>query len=86
MKANVSEKLGTGQCDGWKSGAKASIITTCVLDLEVVMLPDQLYMIAAHDLSPERKTADNLLEIVLEDLKYCEEQLGIIFIAFWAEG
>ncbi|KAJ7753324.1 ribonuclease H-like domain-containing protein, partial [Mycena maculata] len=75
MKSIVTGRLGTGQCDGWKSGAKAAIITTSVtVDI-------QLYMIAAHDVSPERKTADNLLQIVLEDMEYCEE-LGIIMIAY----
>ncbi|KAJ7758153.1 ribonuclease H-like domain-containing protein [Mycena maculata] len=75
MKSIVTGRLSTGQCDGWKSSAKAAIITTSVtVDI-------QLYMIAAHDVSPERKTADNLLQIVLEDMEYCEE-LGIIMIAY----
>ncbi|KAJ7718290.1 hypothetical protein DFH07DRAFT_680400, partial [Mycena maculata] len=30
MKSIVTGRLGTGQCDGWKSGAKAAIITTSV--------------------------------------------------------
>ncbi|KAJ7784891.1 ribonuclease H-like domain-containing protein, partial [Mycena maculata] len=80
MKSIVTGRLGTGQCNGWKSGAKAVIITTSVtVDI-------QLYMIAAHDVSPERKTADNLLQIVLEDMEYCEEELGIIMIAYCTDN
>lgn len=30
MKGQVSGKLGMGQCDGWKTGAQASIVTTSV--------------------------------------------------------
>jgi hypothetical protein len=30
MKSNVSGKLATGQCDRWKSNAKAAIITMSV--------------------------------------------------------
>ncbi|KAJ7091697.1 ribonuclease H-like domain-containing protein [Mycena crocata] len=43
-------------------------------------------MITAHDVSPNKKSADNLLEIVLEDLKYCEDELGIIFIGFCTDN
>ncbi|KAJ7016163.1 ribonuclease H-like domain-containing protein [Mycena alexandri] len=73
MKAKVSGKLGMGQCDGWKSGAKASIITSSVtVEAE-----------AAHDVSPEKKSADNLLEIVLADIEYCETEFGISFIGYF---
>ncbi|KAJ7697906.1 ribonuclease H-like domain-containing protein, partial [Mycena rosella] len=75
MKSNVVGRLGTGQCDGWKTNAKAAIISTSVT----------LYMIAAHDVSPERKTADNLLQIVLEDITYCEEH-GIIMVGYCTDN
>ncbi|KAJ7829072.1 hypothetical protein B0H14DRAFT_2366798, partial [Mycena olivaceomarginata] len=80
IKSIVAGRLGTGQCDGWKSNAKAAIITTSVT------VDGELYMIAAHDVSPERKTADNLLQIVLEDMKYCEEELGIIMIGYCTDN
>ncbi|KAJ7745031.1 hypothetical protein B0H14DRAFT_2637213 [Mycena olivaceomarginata] len=76
MKSNVSGKLGTGQCDRWKSNAKAAIIATSVT------VDGKVYMIAAHNVSPDKKTADNLLQIVLEGIKYCEEELGIIMIGY----
>ncbi|KAJ7238184.1 ribonuclease H-like domain-containing protein [Mycena rebaudengoi] len=80
MKSNVAGKLGTGQCDGWKSGAKAAIITTSVT------VKAKLYTVAAHDVSPERKTADNLLELVLADMQYCETEFGIIFVGYCTDN
>ncbi|KAJ7843842.1 hypothetical protein B0H13DRAFT_1648242, partial [Mycena leptocephala] len=74
MKSDVAGKLGTGQCDGWKSNARA--YTTSVT------VEGKLYAIAPHDVSPEKKSAKNLLEIVLEDMKYCEGELGIIMIGY----
>ncbi|KAJ6628811.1 hypothetical protein B0H10DRAFT_2259901 [Mycena sp. CBHHK59/15] len=79
MKSNVAGRLGTGQCDGWKTNAKAAIISTSVT------VEATLYMIAAHDVSPERKTADNLLQIVLEDIMYCEEH-GIIMVGYCTDN
>ncbi|KAJ7122705.1 ribonuclease H-like domain-containing protein [Mycena crocata] len=76
MKAKVSGKFGTGQCDGWKSNAKASIITTSVT------VEGKLYMIAVHNVSMDKKTSDHLLELVLADMKYCEDELGITYIAW----
>ncbi|KAJ6590824.1 hypothetical protein B0H10DRAFT_1830508, partial [Mycena sp. CBHHK59/15] len=72
MKSNMLGKLVMGQCDGWKSNSRATVVTMSIT----------LYMIAAHNVSPERKTADNLLELMLKDMKYCKEQLGVIFIGF----
>jgi hypothetical protein len=42
-------------------------------------------MIAAHDVSPERKTAENLLQIVQADITYCEE-LGIIMVGYCTDN
>ncbi|KAJ7271620.1 ribonuclease H-like domain-containing protein [Mycena rebaudengoi] len=82
MKSNVAGKLGTGQCDGWKSTAKASIITTSVtVEAKVLCVP--------HPSASYRnckKSADNLLEIVLADIKYCEDEFGIIFIAYCTDN
>ncbi|KAJ7934699.1 hypothetical protein B0H13DRAFT_1591431 [Mycena leptocephala] len=77
MKSNVNGKLRTGQCDdGWKSNAKASIITTSVT------VEGQLYMIAAH---PDKTSADNLLKIVLEVMKYCEDELGFVMVGYFTD-
>ncbi|KAJ7939386.1 hypothetical protein B0H13DRAFT_1570691, partial [Mycena leptocephala] len=70
----------TGKCDEWKSNARASIITTSVT------VEGKLCMIAPHDLSPEKKSAKNLLKIVLEDMKYCEGELGIIMIRYCTDN
>ncbi|KAJ7637806.1 ribonuclease H-like domain-containing protein [Mycena rosella] len=73
MKSKVAGRFGTGQCDGWKTNAKAAVVTTSVT------VDATLYINAAHNISPERKTSDNLLQIVLEDITYCEER-GIIMV------
>ncbi|KAJ7015787.1 ribonuclease H-like domain-containing protein [Mycena alexandri] len=76
MKDQVAGKLGMGQCDGWKTGAKASIISTSIT------VESTLHLVAAHDVSPEKKSADNLLEIVLGDIEYCETEFGIIHVGY----
>lgn len=40
-------------------------------------------MIAAH---PDKKSADNLLEIVLEDMKYCEDELGVVMVGYCTDN
>ncbi|KAJ7891750.1 hypothetical protein B0H13DRAFT_1625867 [Mycena leptocephala] len=80
MKAQVSGKLGMGQCDGWKSNAKASIVTTSVT------VDGKICIIAAHDVSPEKNSADNLLETVLADIEYCEREFGIIFVGYCTDN
>ncbi|KAJ7602477.1 ribonuclease H-like domain-containing protein [Mycena rosella] len=79
MKSKVAGRFGTGQCDGWKTNAKAAVVTTSVT------VDATLYINAAHDISPERKTSDNLLQIVLEDITYCEER-GIIMVGYCTDG
>ncbi|KAJ7865814.1 hypothetical protein B0H13DRAFT_1636906, partial [Mycena leptocephala] len=44
------------------------------------------YMTAAHDVPPDKKSADNLLEIVLEDRKYCEDELGIVMVGYCTDN
>ncbi|KAJ7663381.1 ribonuclease H-like domain-containing protein, partial [Mycena polygramma] len=80
MKSHVANKLATGQCDGSKNNAKAAIITTSIT------VEAKLYMIAAHDVSLEKKSADNLLQIVLTDIEYCEEELGVIMIGYCTDN
>ncbi|KAJ7199027.1 ribonuclease H-like domain-containing protein [Mycena pura] len=79
MKSNVAGRHGTGQCDGWKTNAKAAIVSTSVT------VDATLHLIAAHDVSPERKTAENLLQIVLANITYCEE-LGIIMVGYCTDN
>ncbi|KAJ7106255.1 ribonuclease H-like domain-containing protein, partial [Mycena epipterygia] len=44
------------------------------------------YIIATHNVSPEKKSVENLLEIVLEDMKNCEDELGIIMIGYCTDN
>ncbi|KAJ7934866.1 hypothetical protein B0H13DRAFT_1591296, partial [Mycena leptocephala] len=69
----------TGKCDGWKSNARASIITTSVT------VEGKAHS-AIPDLAAIKKSAKNLLKIVLEDMKYCEGELGIIMIRYCTDN
>ncbi|KAF7331976.1 HAT family dimerization protein [Mycena kentingensis (nom. inval.)] len=80
MKEKVRGKWATGQCDGWKSIAKDNIITTSST------VEGKWYLGAAHDVSPERKTAAALLEIVDGDMTAAEEQLLIQFIGYCTDN
>ncbi|KAJ7030543.1 hypothetical protein C8F04DRAFT_961451 [Mycena alexandri] len=83
MKDQVAGKLGIGQCDGWKTGAKASIISIArSVSTSFVSAGINLHLVATHDVSPEKKSADNLLEIVLGDIEYCETEFGIIHVGY----
>ena len=38
-----------------------------------------------HDVSPERKTADNLLQIVTSDMQMCKDRYGMDFIGYCSD-
>ncbi|KAJ7049147.1 ribonuclease H-like domain-containing protein [Mycena amicta] len=76
IKEAVNKKLGMGQCDGWKSSARSSII------LSSVTVEVELYTLGAHNVSAQSKTADNLLELMLADMERAESEFGITFVGF----
>lgn len=49
-------------------------------------LMSQPYLIATHDISSHRKTADTLLKLVLEDIDYCRNVLHIDIIAWCSDA
>ncbi|KIM50360.1 hypothetical protein SCLCIDRAFT_34376 [Scleroderma citrinum Foug A] len=66
----------TGQCDRWKNIAKASVVTSMIIvDFEGVLL-------RTHNISAEAKTAQSLLQHVMEDIKYAEKEYEVT-IAAW---
>ncbi|KAJ7215840.1 ribonuclease H-like domain-containing protein [Mycena pura] len=79
VRVEVSGKLATGQCDGWKSLSKAHIISTSST------VAGKLHLTGAHDVSPERKTADNLLQIVTADMQMCKDRYGMDFIGYCSD-
>ncbi|KAJ7877562.1 hypothetical protein B0H14DRAFT_2567681 [Mycena olivaceomarginata] len=65
MKSNVAGKPGTGQCDGWKSNARASIIN-CIISLHVseVVQTKGREDVGVAELPPgERFSAQILLDV-----------------------
>ncbi|KIN96676.1 hypothetical protein M404DRAFT_117265, partial [Pisolithus tinctorius Marx 270] len=72
--------LATGQHDGWKNIAKMSVVTSMItIDFKVIFLQ-------THNISAESKTAQNLLQHVLVDIKYAEEQYGVTLVAWCSDA
>ncbi|KAF8989433.1 hypothetical protein BDQ17DRAFT_1470270, partial [Cyathus striatus] len=76
----VKGRYGTGQCDGWKNVSKDSLIGS------MVNVEYQPYLIGTTNVSAQAKTAENLLEIVKADIKYCVDVLGINLIGWCTDS
>ncbi|KAF8147382.1 hypothetical protein B0H34DRAFT_850816 [Crassisporium funariophilum] len=64
MKSCVKGKYGTGQCNGWKNIAKTSLIAL------MVNIEYTLHLLRVANISSKPKTAQILLDIVSEEVKY----------------
>ncbi|RDX44053.1 hypothetical protein OH76DRAFT_1360237, partial [Lentinus brumalis] len=80
MKARLRGRYSTGQSDGWKNIAKTSIIAS------MVNAEYEPHILHAHDVTHERKTAENLLVIVEAEIDFCEEILEMIIAAWCTDG
>ncbi|KAF5374107.1 hypothetical protein D9615_008815 [Tricholomella constricta] len=80
MLPQVKNGYGTGQCDGWKNIAKTSLIAST---MNVEYKP---YLLNVADISALHKTAENLLEIVLQEIKYATEILKIIVVTWCTDA
>ncbi|THH15178.1 hypothetical protein EUX98_g9503 [Antrodiella citrinella] len=80
MKSRLSGKLGTGQCDGWKNVARTSVVSS------LITVDYEPYLIDTHDVSAERKTADNLLNIVIMNIMYAMMTLEVTVIAWCSDA
>ncbi|KAH7913714.1 ribonuclease H-like domain-containing protein [Hygrophoropsis aurantiaca] len=79
-KERIQGKLATGQCDGWKNIAKASLVSSMVtVDFEP-------YLVRTHNMSAERKTGENLLSRVKSDIEYAESHFGVSIIAWCTDA
>ncbi|KAH9954167.1 ribonuclease H-like domain-containing protein [Lactifluus volemus] len=76
MRDKLNGKLATGQCDGWKNAAKASVVAM------MVTVDSKPHLIKMHDVSAEAKTGENLLKLMLEDITYVQVAFGLLLIAF----
>jgi hypothetical protein len=95
MKKMIEGKLGTGQCDGWKNVARASIVASMVTVEGKVSLAfrfmetsrttnliNQAYLMRTHDVSAEQKTGEFLYQLVVEDIQFIETKYGVIIVAY----
>ncbi|EJD35809.1 hypothetical protein AURDEDRAFT_33360, partial [Auricularia subglabra TFB-10046 SS5] len=80
MKAEVGGKLATGQCDGWKDICKASIVAFM---MNVEYTP---WLINTIDISRQVKDAQNLLKLVLDEIKYATEVLKLTVVAWCTDA
>ncbi|KAI0731582.1 hypothetical protein C8Q72DRAFT_970140 [Fomitopsis betulina] len=71
MKAEVKGCYVTGQCDGWKNISKDHIIAT-IINAEYMT-----YLVSTFCITKECKTTENLLEIILNQIKYFTEVLRV---------
>ncbi|KIK78817.1 hypothetical protein PAXRUDRAFT_162969 [Paxillus rubicundulus Ve08.2h10] len=80
MKPKVKNRFATGQCDGWKNIVKSSIVASMI---NVEHVP---YLLNTCDISDKPETAENLLEIVLGEIKYATEVLKVKIVAWCTDA
>ncbi|KAM5536980.1 hypothetical protein V8D89_009309 [Ganoderma adspersum] len=66
--------------DGWKNITKVSIIGL------MINAEYEPHILHTYDVTLEAKTADNLLVIVEAEIKFCEDQLSIMVVAWCMDG
>ncbi|PCH37394.1 hypothetical protein WOLCODRAFT_84289, partial [Wolfiporia cocos MD-104 SS10] len=76
MKARVKGRFATSQSDGWKNIVRTSLVASMI---NVEYSP---YLLNAVDISSQPKNAENLLEIVKAEIKYCVEVLKTKIVAW----
>ncbi|KAF9007367.1 hypothetical protein BDQ17DRAFT_1388933 [Cyathus striatus] len=80
IQREVNGKYGTGQYDSWKNISKDSLIGS------MINVEFEPYLIGATNVSMQAKTAENLLEIVKNDIRYCTDVLGINLIVWCTDS
>ncbi|OCH84209.1 hypothetical protein OBBRIDRAFT_741963 [Obba rivulosa] len=80
MRCRVKGRFASGQCDGWKSIAKNSIVASVV---NVECIP---WLLNVFDISAAVKNAEKLLAIVIGEIKYIQEELGTTVVAWCTDA
>ncbi|KAF9520118.1 hypothetical protein BS47DRAFT_1287440, partial [Hydnum rufescens UP504] len=70
----------TGQCDGWKDISKNHLIAF------LVTAANQICITHVRDVSAEAKTANNLLQLILNEKDYIEGMLGMKLIGWVSDA
>ncbi|KAF8502347.1 hypothetical protein F5888DRAFT_1588407, partial [Russula emetica] len=76
IKKRMVGKVATGQCDGWKNVARASVVAT------MVTVEGEAYLMRTHNTSAEQKSEEYLLGLVLDDIQFIQTKYGAIIIAW----
>ncbi|KAF8595789.1 hypothetical protein BDV93DRAFT_416285, partial [Ceratobasidium sp. AG-I] len=75
MREAVKGRIATGMSDGWKNIRRTSLLAS-------MLSVDYKASINLHNISAKRKTADNHLSIVLNDIDQSEQEHGVCIIAW----
>ncbi|PCH43941.1 hypothetical protein WOLCODRAFT_39688, partial [Wolfiporia cocos MD-104 SS10] len=76
MRHEVNGKFATGQTDGWKNIAKSSLIGSIV----------NPWLLNIFNISATVKSAENLLALVISEIKYCTEVLHTVIVAWCTDA
>ncbi|THU83160.1 hypothetical protein K435DRAFT_571524, partial [Dendrothele bispora CBS 962.96] len=80
MRMETDGLYGTGQCDGWKNVKKNSVVASMV---NVEYNPR---LLGVEDISAERKTADNLIKIVINEMNRIRDIFNVILVAWCTDA
>ncbi|CUA68261.1 Zinc finger BED domain-containing protein 4 [Homo sapiens] [Rhizoctonia solani] len=80
MRMAVDGKTATGMSDGWKN-IRRNALLALLLSVDYTT-----YTLNVHDLSAERKTADNHLKVVLSNIDEAEKKYNIRIIAWVSDA
>ncbi|PCH39629.1 hypothetical protein WOLCODRAFT_85990, partial [Wolfiporia cocos MD-104 SS10] len=80
MRRKVNAKFATGQTDGWKNIAKSLLIGSIV---NVEFAP---WLLNIFDISATVKSAENLLALVISEIKYCMEVLHTVIVTWCTDA
>ncbi|KAF8593718.1 hypothetical protein BDV93DRAFT_460449 [Ceratobasidium sp. AG-I] len=76
----IKGRIATGMSDGWKNIRRTSLLAS------MLSVDYKSYTVKVHDITAERKTADNHLKIVLEDIDHCEKEYDIRIIVWVSDA
>ncbi|CAE7074308.1 unnamed protein product [Rhizoctonia solani] len=73
-------KLAMGQCDGWKSIARQPLVAM------LMTVEEQSHILDVHHVGADKKTAENLLNLIKLTMKRTEEKYGIKWIGWCTDA
>ncbi|KEP45065.1 hypothetical protein V565_322990 [Rhizoctonia solani 123E] len=80
VKGHTRGKLAMGQCDGWKNIARTPVIAV------MMTVEGQPYVLQVHDVGIQSKTAENLVEIMKNNMSFATEKYGIEWIGWCTDA